>query len=121
MMSACPLKLPRKLRSGGSRFQASPGKKICEILISTEKNRVQWYVPVIPAMAENLKQEDHGPGQPGQKARTYYQNYQAKRAGDVAQVVECIPHKYEALSSNCKTFKWILGVKAFYTSSVLLT
>jgi hypothetical protein len=36
-------------------------------------------MPVIPAMAGSLKiivQEDHGPGQPGQKVRTCLQNNQ---------------------------------------------
>jgi hypothetical protein len=39
---------------------------------------------------------------PGQhKARPYHKNSQkAKRAGDVAQVVVHLPHKYEALRSS---------------------
>jgi hypothetical protein len=32
-----------------------------------------------------------GPGQPGQKPRPYLQNNQSKRAGGMAQVVECLP------------------------------
>jgi hypothetical protein len=37
---------------------------------------------------------------PGQKGRPYLKNTQSIRAGDMAQVVECLPKKHEALSSN---------------------
>jgi hypothetical protein len=36
-------------------------------------------MPAIPAMEGSLKWEDHGPGQPGQKARPYFQYNQSKR------------------------------------------
>jgi hypothetical protein len=39
-----------------------------------EKSWVWWCTPVIPAMAESLKLEDHSPGWLGQKAIPYLQN-----------------------------------------------
>jgi hypothetical protein len=56
-------------------------------------------------MVRNLKQEDHGPGQPGQKVRPYLQKNQSKKAGDKAQAVEYPPHKHKALSSTTSTTK----------------
>jgi hypothetical protein len=38
--------------------------------------------------------------QDGQKVRTHLQNNQTKRAAVVAQAVECLPSKREALSPN---------------------
>jgi hypothetical protein len=40
-----------------------------------------------------------------QKVRPYLKNNQKKRAEDVTKVVESLPHKYEALSSNSNTTK----------------
>jgi hypothetical protein len=40
-----------------------------------------WYhTPVTPVMMGSIKQEDHGPGKPEQKARSYLQNKQSKRS-----------------------------------------
>jgi hypothetical protein len=57
-------------------------------------------------MAESLKQENHGPDQPGQKEKPYLQNNQRKKEVDgcMAQAVEHLP-MHETLSSNPKTAK----------------
>jgi hypothetical protein len=39
-----------------------------------EKSWVWWLAPVIPAMAESLKQEDHGPDLPRQNVKPFLQN-----------------------------------------------
>jgi hypothetical protein len=36
-----------------------------------KKSWVWWYLPVIPAMARNLKLEDQNPSQAGQKSGPY--------------------------------------------------
>jgi hypothetical protein len=60
-----------------------------------------WHALLIPMTAGSLKQEDYSPGWLGQKRRSYLQNNQSKKgAGGVAQTVECLPSKHEALSSN---------------------
>jgi hypothetical protein len=43
-----------RLRSGGSWLHASPGKKVHETPISTEKSWAWWYMPVIPVMAGSI-------------------------------------------------------------------
>jgi hypothetical protein len=50
--------------------------------------------------AGSIKQENHSPGQPGQKVIPYFKNYQSKRAGSVAQAVEQLLPKCETSSSN---------------------
>jgi hypothetical protein len=57
-------------------------------------------MPVIQAMVRGITKDDCGPGQPGQKARPSLQNNQSKRACSVVQVVELLPSKRKALSSN---------------------
>jgi hypothetical protein len=46
------------------------------------------------------KWEDCGPGWPGHKSETLFERKQAKKAGGVPQVLEHLPNKSEALSSN---------------------
>jgi hypothetical protein len=59
-----------------------------------------------PQLLWKHKKVDHGPDQPRQKARPYLKNNQSKkRAGSMAQTVECLPSKHEALSSNSSTTK----------------
>jgi hypothetical protein len=53
-----------------------------------------------PKYAGNIK--NHGPGING---RPYLKNNKAKRTGVMAQVVECLPSKCEALSSNASIYK----------------
>jgi hypothetical protein len=55
--------------------QASPchEKNVCEIPCQ-QKNSVQWYIPVISAVAGGIKQEGQDPGWRGLKARPYLQN-----------------------------------------------
>jgi hypothetical protein len=48
-------------------------------LTSIKKSWIWWCMPIILTTAESIKQEDYGPGQPGQKARHYLQNMQNKR------------------------------------------
>jgi hypothetical protein len=50
------------------------------------------------------KEEDGGPGQPRHKHKPLTEDNQSKKASwNVAQVVEWLPSKYEALSSNPST------------------
>jgi hypothetical protein len=51
-------------------------------------------------MVGSVKLEDCGLGQCRQKARPCLQNNQSKRAGGVAQMVESLPSRCEALSPN---------------------
>jgi hypothetical protein len=39
-----------------------------------------WCVPVIPATARNIKEDDHGRGPTGQKARPYIQCNQSRKS-----------------------------------------
>jgi hypothetical protein len=55
-------------------------------------------VPIIPGVS--LKQEDHSPGQPGQKVRLFSKITSKKTIGRMAQVVECQLSKCKALSST---------------------
>jgi hypothetical protein len=41
----------------------------------------------------------------GQKVRPYPKNNQAKKAGGMVQVIECLPCKHEALNSNSNSAK----------------
>jgi hypothetical protein len=50
-----------------------------------------------PSDCGKVKQEDEGLASPGQKLDPVSKITRAKRAGKVAQVVECPPNKYEAL------------------------
>jgi hypothetical protein len=52
-----------------------------------------------------LKQDHQSPGWRGQKPTPYLKENQRKRAGGVAQVVECLPKKHKALSTNTSTKK----------------
>jgi hypothetical protein len=66
----CYPELHRRLRSRGSHFQASSGKKVSEILISMEKS---WHCGThltIPVTAGSIKYEDCDPIRPGQKSET---------------------------------------------------
>jgi hypothetical protein len=66
---------------------------------------VWWYMPIIPAMEGNVK-EDHGPGWLGKNVRPYLQNNHSKSVGDVTQAVECLQGKCQDLSSNpCNNHK----------------
>jgi hypothetical protein len=83
----------------GSRFEASPGKKFVRLpsqsmaecggthlssqLHGKHKYKNQWSRPT------------------WEKSKTLSQ----KRAGNMVEVVECLPSKYEALSSNFSTIK----------------
>jgi hypothetical protein len=60
----------------GSWFQASLGRKICETLISTEKQWPWCYAPVIPAVRDYVNRRIIG--WPGQKARPCLQNNHRK-------------------------------------------
>jgi hypothetical protein len=53
-------------------------KKVHETSILMEKSWAQWCMPIIPTMVGSLKQDDCGPGWPGQKARPYLKNNQSK-------------------------------------------
>jgi hypothetical protein len=44
-----------------------------------EEIRGRWHVSVIPVTVGSVKEEGRGPGQPGQKVRTYLQNHQSKK------------------------------------------
>jgi hypothetical protein len=58
-------------------------------------------VSVIQAMSRSLKWEDCALGCLGQNVRPHQSNNQFKKtAGGMAQVVECLPSKCEALSLN---------------------
>jgi hypothetical protein len=63
----------------GLWFQASPGKKSLQDPISVEKSCVRWCTIATPATVGSIKQEDCGPGWPGQKVRPYLQNAQHKK------------------------------------------
>jgi hypothetical protein len=56
-------------------------------------------------MGGMLKKEAHSPGQPGQEVKPYLKITRAKRSRSKAKVVEYLPSKYEALSSNSSTTK----------------
>jgi hypothetical protein len=63
-------------------------------------------------------------GSPGKKfSRSYLENIQHKRAGRVAQVVECLPNKCDALSSNPGTIKKkaILAMHQWLIPKILAT
>jgi hypothetical protein len=51
------------------------------------------------------KQEDPGPGHPGHKVNPVSKITEAKRAGNMAQMVELLPSKCEAQSSKPNTTK----------------
>jgi hypothetical protein len=53
-----------------------------------------------PSYAEELKQEDHSPGQRGVKQDPMSKISNAERAGRVAQEVEHLPGKREAMSTH---------------------
>jgi hypothetical protein len=59
----------QEAKIGGLRFQASLGKKQFTSPHLNGKKAGYGSDPIILAMVERLKQEDRGPGQPGQKAR----------------------------------------------------
>jgi hypothetical protein len=69
--------------------------------------------------------------QPGQKVRAHLQNNQSIKAGDLAQVVESLPHKCEALSSKPSTAKnknsaplrrrWYTGSKTYFDLGTLFS
>jgi hypothetical protein len=61
-------------------------------------------MPIIPETAENIKQEDSGPGWPGQKVRPYLQNNQSKKSSDF-------------YSSNCKNPEWNPEFKSHATKN----
>jgi hypothetical protein len=61
---------------------------------------------VIPATG---KVENCGPGLPGHKCKTLFEKKKAKRASGVAQVVENLPSKCKALSSNPSSAKRKVG------------
>jgi hypothetical protein len=79
---------------GGLWFKASPGKKF------TRPHFNQWLGEVAQAYHPS-----RGPGQPGYKARPSQKQPMQKKAGGVAQVIEHLPSKYEALSSTSSTAK----------------
>jgi hypothetical protein len=50
---------------------------------------------------ESHKQENHSPDGPGERQETLFEKQlKAKRTGVVAEVVDCLPRKYEVLNSN---------------------
>jgi hypothetical protein len=60
-------------------------------------------MPVIPATMGSIKQEGPSLGQPGQKVRPHLQKNQSKKGLVEWLVVELLPSKREALSSNPTT------------------
>jgi hypothetical protein len=55
----------------------------------------------------SLKQEDYGPGRPGEHAMPYFQNNWRKIIGGVWQAVDILPRKSCVLSSKPSTIKKI--------------
>jgi hypothetical protein len=71
------------------------------MVIKTEPSQVLWLTPVIPATQDAEIRKISVQGQPRQKARPYLKNTQHKKG--LAQVLEHLPNKCEALSSNSST------------------
>jgi hypothetical protein len=71
------------------------GKKVCEIPSQKpqQKSWAWWCTPVSPVMVGSVKQENCGPGWPGQKkSRLYLQNNQSKkgwRRGSSGRAAAC--------------------------------
>jgi hypothetical protein len=59
---------------------------------------------VIPATGRQ-KWEDHSQSGPSKNMRSYLKIMKAKRAGNVAQLVELLSSKHRVLSSNSSTAK----------------
>jgi hypothetical protein len=49
---------------------------------------------------ESLKQKNHSTDKPGQKVKPIFKITKAIRAWGLVQVVECLPSKCKAMSSN---------------------
>jgi hypothetical protein len=81
-------------------FLASLGKnKFVRSHLNRKKLGIQTPVP------PKKKKKGTPPGWPGQKERPYLQNKQSKKSWRHAHVVECLPSKHKALSSNPRTAK----------------
>jgi hypothetical protein len=76
-------------------------------------------MPVIPAMARSLKQEDHSLGKRKKKKKIT----RAKRARGVAEVVECLPCKTKPSIQNPvsekkkKSSRGIISPQKLYTNA----
>jgi hypothetical protein len=89
----------RSWNSGGEQKVLCPFHK---------RNRVSgwpwWLTPVILATQEE-KQEDNGLRSARQAQDPVWKQTKAKRTGGMAQVVQCLPSKFKALSSAPSTAK----------------
>jgi hypothetical protein len=78
-----------------------PRQKVCENLSQWKKRWVQWCTTVISAMVGTVKQED----QRSWSQLPWVKISRAERAEGVAEVVEHLPSKHKALTSNPSTVK----------------
>jgi hypothetical protein len=62
-------------------------------------------MPVTPAMLRNINGRIKIQADLGKKVRPYQEITREKRAGGVAQALECLPCTYKTLSSNTCTIK----------------
>jgi hypothetical protein len=88
-------------------------------VISMGKGCVWCHLPVISATVGSLKQEDCGPIDMS-KASPYLQNNQSKRAAGVTKVIEQLPSKRKALSSNSSTASLSLSLSLSQTCTSFL-
>jgi hypothetical protein len=90
----------KRLKSGRLWFRVRLSKKFARPHLNGKKMDMVLNT-CYSSYSGKHKYEDHGSGWPGQKVRLYL----TKRAGGMAQVVECLPHKNEALSLNTSAAK----------------
>lgn len=80
---------------GASQFKASLGKKV-SMTISHKIRQVRWHMSVVSA-TKGLQSEVN----PSKSKRLYLKTkLKKKRQRAYVQVLECLPSKWEALSSN---------------------
>jgi hypothetical protein len=58
-----------------------------------------------PNYGKKHKEEDHIPDLSGDKVTLYLKNNQSKNSWNMVQLLECLPTKHKALSSNSSTTK----------------
>jgi hypothetical protein len=88
-------------RDRRTEIVGQPGKKLVRSTFHPKKSQVWLYKPLVQAMWEAEVGEPKSKAHPGGRSvRLYLKINKAKRTKAVAQVVEILPNKFQALSSK---------------------
>jgi hypothetical protein len=91
--------------NGKTTVQDQPKQKNSLRPDLTEKSWVWWCVSVIPASVGSIHRRTKVQARPGKKQVPISKITRVKRAGGIAQVVQCLPSQCETLSSNPNNIK----------------